>query len=98
MPQLLVRILGLVPDERISVDSAVLLIQRCSTLSRSESQVILLDYMGVNRDEICAHMGVSSESVRTYWKRIYRKIGCHTRTAARTWVEALLNRELGKTA
>jgi hypothetical protein len=37
----------------------------------------------------------ATESIHTYWKRVYRKTGQRGRAAVRGWTESLLAREFG---
>jgi DNA-binding CsgD family transcriptional regulator len=94
MSSLFARCIGLSQHQQISMDAAILLLERRTTLSRSEARVVVLDYLGWPRDQMCEHLGVSVETIRTYWKRIYRKTNLRTRTALRGWLEALLAQEI----
>jgi DNA-binding CsgD family transcriptional regulator len=96
MSSLFARFIGLAPGQQIAPDAAIVLVERRSSLSRSEARVLVLDYLGVSRDELSDHLGVSIETVRTYWKRIYRKTGCRSREAARAWFERLLHAEINQ--
>ncbi|NDA68386.1 MAG: DNA-binding response regulator [Verrucomicrobia bacterium] len=44
----------------------------------------MLDYMsrGLSYTEIAQHEGISAETVRTHSRRIFRKLGVHSRSAA----------------
>lgn len=44
----------------------------------------MLDYMsrGLSYTEIAQHEGISHETVRTHARRIFRKLGVHSRSAA----------------
>jgi DNA-binding CsgD family transcriptional regulator len=94
MSTIFARFLGLSQGQQLTYDAAVLLIERRSPLSRSESYVIVLDYLGFTRDEICGRLKISTETIRTYWKRIYRKTNCRGRRAIRRWLESTLQKEL----
>lgn len=89
------RFLGLSPDDPFPFFAAVLLLERRTTLTRSEAHVLVLDYLGFTRDEICEQQNISTETIRTYWKRIYRKTGCRSRRDIRCWLEATLRKEFG---
>jgi DNA-binding CsgD family transcriptional regulator len=93
MSSIFVRFLGLSPDDPFPFQAAVLLLERRTSLARSEARVLVLDYMGFTRDEICEHLSISTETIRTYWKRIYCKTSCRGRKASRAWLEATIRRE-----
>lgn len=95
MSSILARFLGLSPDDPFPYFAAVLLLERRTSLARSEAQVIVLDYLGFTRDEICEQQSISTETIRTYWKRIYRKTSCRGRREIRCWLEATLRKEIG---
>ncbi|NTU82813.1 MAG: helix-turn-helix transcriptional regulator [Chloroflexales bacterium] len=90
MSNLFARCIGLGDEPPISMDAAILLIERKTPLSRSEARVVILDYLGWPRDQLCEHLGVSVETIRTYWKRIRQKTKCRRRAAVRAWVESIL--------
>lgn len=94
MSSLFARLIGLGNRPQISMDAAILLLERRTALSRSEARVVILDYLGWPRDQLCEHLGVSVETVRTYWKRIYRKTNCRSRKSARRWLETTLRQQL----
>lgn len=93
---ILARLMGLGGDDPIPPETAALLIERRSALSRCEAWMVVLDLLGVVREELSDELGLSVESINTYWKRVYRKTGQRGRPAVRTWAEALLARELGE--
>jgi DNA-binding CsgD family transcriptional regulator len=88
--------MGLGDDEPISPETAAVLIERRSALSRCEARMVVLDLLGIVREELSDELGLSIESINTYWKRVYRKTGQRGRPAVRTWAEALLAQELGE--
>lgn len=72
--------------------------QEASNLSRQESRVISLSTEGLGDKEIALAMGISVGTVRTYWKRIQRKIGGNTRAeTVSTFVRMGPERELEET-
>ncbi len=95
MGSMLARCVGIARGSQVVPEDAIVVLERCSRLSRAEARVLLLDYCGRVRDQICAELCVAAATGRTYWKRIYRKIGCRTRAEARAWLEQLLQRETG---
>lgn len=95
MSNIFARLLGLSPDDPFPYLVVVLLLERRTTLARSEAQVIVMDFFGFTRDEICGHLKISTETIRTYWKRIYRKTSCRGRREIRCWLEAMLRKEFG---
>ncbi len=52
------------------------------TLSEKEVEVLRLVSQGEPNKRIAKAMGVSENTVKTYLRRAYRKLGCHTRSAA----------------
>jgi len=52
------------------------------TLSEKELEVLRLVSRGEPNKRIARTMGVSENTVKTYLRRAYRKLGCHTRSAA----------------
>lgn len=49
-------------------------------LSRREEQILLLSMSGLNDKEIALRMNLSTDTVRTYWKRIRSKVGGSNRS------------------
>lgn len=94
MSTIFARFLGLSQGQQLSYDAAVLLLERHSELSRSEARVIVLDYLGGSREELSEQLNISIETIRTYWKRIYRKTKCRSRKSARGWLETTLRQQL----
>lgn len=37
--------------------------------------MVVLDLLGIVREELSDELGLSIESINTYWKRVYRKTG-----------------------
>lgn len=52
------------------------------SLSEKEIEVLRLVSQGEPNKRIAKAMGVSENTVKTYLRRAYRKLGCHTRSAA----------------
>lgn len=94
MSSFFARCVGLADGSKIPPDAAVLVVERRSTLSRSEAQVAVFDYFGTKRAQLSAQMEVSPETIGTYWRRIYYKTNLCSRTAVREWVEQILQQEL----
>jgi DNA-binding CsgD family transcriptional regulator len=94
---IIARVIGLTGDDPIPPDVAALLIERQSALSRCEARMVVLDLLGVRREDLSDELGLSTESIHTYWKRIYRKSGQRGRAAVRIWAQALLAKEIGGT-
>lgn len=95
MSRFFVRSLGLSPDDPFPFHTAVLLLERRTELARSEASVIVLDYLGFTTDEISEELNISPETIRTYWKRAYRKTNCHRRKEIRSWLETTLRQAFG---
>lgn len=95
MSTVLARCLGMAPEHQITEDAAVVVLQRRSTLTYTEARLVVLDYMGGSLETLSAALQVHPESLRTYWKRIYRKLACSDRQRIRAWLEDLLLHELG---
>lgn len=95
MGSIFTRVLGLAPDDPFPYFAAVLLLERRTRLARNEAHMIVMDYLGFTRDEICEQLKISTETIRTYWKRIYRKTSCRSRREMRCWLEAMLKKEFG---
>ena len=94
MSKIFARFLGFTQGQPLTYDAAVLMLERHSPLSRSEARVLVLDYLGVSRDELSEQLDISIETIRTYWKRVYLKTNIRTRDEVRVWVERLLQKEL----
>lgn len=95
MTSILARMIGLADDNHIPPETAAILIERRSALSRCEARMVVLDLLGVVREDLSDELGLSTESIHTYWKRVYRKTGQRGRAAVRVWTESLLAREFG---
>lgn len=96
MTSVLARMIGLTGDDPISPETAAVLIERRSRLSRCEARMVVHDLLGVVREDLSDKLGLSTESIHTYWKRVYRKTGQQGRVAVRIWTERLLAQELGE--
>lgn len=97
MTSILARMIGLTSGEPISPETAAILVERRSALSRCEARMVVLDLLGIGREDLSEELGLSTESIHTYWKRVYRKTGQRGRAAVRVWAERLLAQELGIT-
>lgn len=95
MSRISARSLGLSPDDPFPYLAAILLLERRTSLARSEASVVVLDYLGFTTDEISEHLNISTETVRTYWKRVYRKTNFHRRKELRCWLETMLRQAFG---
>jgi DNA-binding CsgD family transcriptional regulator len=67
--------IGLAGGYSISSEAAAILIERRSALSRCEARMVVLDLLGVTREDLSDELGLSTQSIHTYWKRVYRKTG-----------------------
>ena len=94
MGSLLARCLGITKQEAVAPEMLVVMLERRSTLSRAEARIVLLDYLGYTRDDITTQLQISLETLKTYWKRIYRKLACRDRLTLRVWVEQTIGQEL----
>lgn len=94
MSSIFARCVGLSDGEPLRPDVATRIVQRRSTLSYVESRVAVLDYFGERRGQISEQLEITTETVRTYWKRIYEKTNLRGRAAIRTWVEGILRAEI----
>jgi DNA-binding CsgD family transcriptional regulator len=88
------RCVGLNDGEPLHPDVATRIVERRSRLSHVEARVAVLDYFGERRGQISEQLEVSTETVRTYWKRIYAKTHQRGRDAVRLWVERILRAEI----
>lgn len=98
MAYLIARFLGLTGHPELPPKAAMLLAERYGRLSRREAQVVVKAYLGSTRKELCEELEVSKETIRTYWKRVYEKTGCHTQEEVHEWLEKLLEHALRTTA
>lgn len=57
-------------------------------LSPREQEVLVLVAQGLSNREVAAHLFVTTNTVKTYVRTAYRKIGAHNRTQATRWVMA----------
>jgi DNA-binding CsgD family transcriptional regulator len=94
MSSIFARCVGVHDGEPLHPDAATRIVHRRSTLSYVESRVVVLDYFGERLGQISEQLEVSTETVRTYWKRIYGKTNQRGRDAIREWVEHLLRTEI----
>jgi len=95
MTSFFARCLGLAGDPELPPEAAMLLAERHGRLSRNEAHVIVKDYFGSSREELSEQLEVATDTIRTYWRRIYHKTGCHSKDEARAWLEKLLKEALG---
>jgi DNA-binding CsgD family transcriptional regulator len=94
MSSILARCIGVTHTHHIALDVAIVILKRRSSLTRSEARLVVLDYRGWTREQMSAYLNLSVETVRTYWKRVYRKTDCRTRPALHNWLEDILQCEL----
>jgi DNA-binding NarL/FixJ family response regulator len=98
MSSLLARTIGLSQEQRIDPDAAVALLRRRSELTNREARLVVLDYMGYTRERIAREQKVLPETLKCYWRRIYKKLNCQhlddRREAVRAWVERMLRAEI----
>lgn len=97
MTSVLAKMIGLAGGDPIPPEAAILILERRSPLSHCEARMVVLDLLGVTREDLSDELGLSTESIHTYWKRVYRKTEQRGRVAVRAWAEGLLARELGET-
>jgi DNA-binding CsgD family transcriptional regulator len=90
MNNIFARCIGLAGRPDISIDAAIILLHRHGKLRRCEARVAVLDYLGLQREELCEQLGITPGTIDKYWTRIYSSSGHHGRQAVRAWVEALL--------
>jgi DNA-binding NarL/FixJ family response regulator len=95
MSIVLARSLGLGGQPEIPMEAAIVYLHRVGGVRRCEARVAVLDYMGLQREDMCEELGVTTATIDTYWKRIYATTGHHSREAARAWVEELLKSATG---
>lgn len=93
MSALLAQCLGIQDQEAPPIESLTILLERRTKLSRAESRIALLDYLGHTRGSVLAQLHITEESWKTYWKRIYRKTGVQARQQMRLWIEQQLESE-----
>lgn len=94
MSSILARCVGLNDGDPIPPHRAVLVVKRRSNLALREAWVLVFDYVGLSRSQICEELEVSLETVRTYWRRIRKKTGCHRKCEVHAWLEALIRQEM----
>jgi DNA-binding CsgD family transcriptional regulator len=94
MASILAQCIGLNDGGPVPPHIAAALLERRTPLARSEARILVLDYIGLSREQICEYLQVSSETVRTYWKRIYRKTACHSRAEVHVLLETIIRNEL----
>jgi DNA-binding NarL/FixJ family response regulator len=98
MASILVRAIGINPDEPIDVDTAVLIVRRRSDLPPQLALLVVIDYKGDNNDEAAKHLKVLPDTLKSYWRRVYTRLNykqCkNPRAEVRAWVENLLHAEL----
>jgi DNA-binding CsgD family transcriptional regulator len=94
MSSILARCVGLTGKSGISLDAAILLLHRHGKLRRCEARLAFLDYLGLQREELCEQLGIASGTIDKYWTRIYTTTGRHGREAVRGWVQELLTKAI----
>lgn len=96
MSTTLARCIGLAGRPQISIDKAILYLHREGNIRRCEAHVAILDYLGVQREEMGEKIGISVQTVDKYWTRIYAATGRQGREAARAWVGEMLARAIAE--
>ena len=96
MSTILARCIGLGGRPQISIDKAILYLHREGNIRRCEAHVAMLDYLGVQREEMSEQLGISVQTVDKYWTRIYAATGRQGRDAARAWVGEMLARAIAE--
>jgi DNA-binding CsgD family transcriptional regulator len=87
---ILARCIGLDGRPQISKDKAILYLHRKGKIRRCEAQVAVLDYFGIQREEMSELLGIAVQTVDKYWTRLYATTGRQGREAVRAWVEEML--------
>ena len=90
MSSILARCIGLSGEAPIAVEKAATLLHREGGLRRCEARIALLDFLGLQREDLCEELGLSASTIDKYWSRIYAATGQRGREAARAWVEQVL--------
>ncbi|NTU84196.1 MAG: hypothetical protein HGA45_33315 [Chloroflexales bacterium] len=98
MSTILARCIGLAGQPHISKDKAIVYLHREGKIRRCEAQVAVLDYLGIQREEMSELLGISVQTVDKYWTRLYATTGRQGREAVRTWVEEMLARAIAEDA
>lgn len=98
MPSVLVRAIGINPDEPIDIETAALIVRRRSDLPPQLARLVVVDFKGSNNDEAAEKLKVLPATLKGYWREIYTRLnlkrGKQSRVAVRAWVEKLLDAEL----
>ncbi len=97
MSSLFATSISLSPDRHISTDEAVCLVKQRSTLTHTEARLVVHDYVRYNREQLAEELKVSLETLKSYWRRVYKKVGCQGRDEIRRWVGATLRAEFEHT-
>lgn len=97
MSSLFATSISLSPERHISIDEAVCVVKRRSTLTHTEARLVVHEYVGYNREQLAAELKVSIETLKSYWRRVYKKVGCQRRGVIRSWVVATLRAEFEPT-
>jgi hypothetical protein len=95
MSSLLARCIGFSGGAPISLDKATTLLHREGGIRRCEARIAVLDYLGLQREDLCEELGLSTSTIDKYWSRIYATTGQRGREATRVWVEQVLRRAIG---
>ncbi len=96
MSNILAQCIGLAGKPEISIDAAIVYLHRYGKLRRCEARVVVLDYLGLQREELCEQLGITPRTIDKYWTRIYARTGYHGREAVRVWVEELIAHEIAE--
>lgn len=72
--------------------------KRRSKLAHTQVRLVVYDYRGRNREELAKELKVSAETLKSYWRRVHKKLNCqhyaNRREAVRAWVAAVLRAEI----
>jgi DNA-binding NarL/FixJ family response regulator len=98
MSSFFARSIGLAGDDPVSPEAAIVIIERRSNLTPTLAHLVVHDYLGTSREKLAKSMGVLPETLKSYWKRVYKKLDvkmdAQARASVRDWVEAILRAEL----
>jgi DNA-binding CsgD family transcriptional regulator len=93
MATLLAHCLGATDPQTLTPEALVILLERVSVLSRAEARIVVMDYLGSTREDILYELQIAPETLKTYWKRIYRKVACRNRADLRMWMEQIIGQQ-----
>lgn len=96
MSTILARCIGIAGQPQISKDKAIVYLHREGKIRRCEAHVAVLDYLGVQREDMSELLGISVQTIDKYWTRLYAATGRQGREAARAWVGEMLARAIAE--